>query len=321
MERDKQGNFRPIQYDGYGIKVFTRVKDFPYQFNALKSRCISILMSKGKPARHNPAPEDFREIRDELYAYRLRCFEKIKAVYNDLKDSNLLEGRCGDIYFPLLTVAKLVEETLFDKILNFARQTQREGREDSVDEWNKTLVKVLYEKSLVGSISSQQIREPYRDELSTEDLIAKTWKLKTQTITAKLKKLGFKRDFQKTTDRKTWFNIDKTSVDEKVLEYGLEPATTSLSPSKTHLSHLPHSDSLGEGMSLMNKMSFLEEYKDEKGPLSLIRIVGDSLENPFGLCLHKEDVLNLNSQIANKLIDKGIAKPIVREKSNDFCSS
>ena len=228
-------------FDGYGCKSFTHVKEFPYQFRALKSRTIQILMQKGTPKKFYPTPDTFVNIRDRLYHARLREHEKVRETYQKLVLSNILNGRVGDLYYPLLTIARLADEkengAIFNTILEFAQKEALDRQ--PYDAWNRMLILVLYEEGLYGSVSSQEVKPVFWEGLRKEELIGSDTRLTTQSVTSRLKKLGFERDSKKMTDRKTWFNIASDLVMKKCYEYGIkeEPSDTS---QKTHFSHFSH---------------------------------------------------------------------------------
>lgn len=63
-------------------------------------------MSKQK----DPTPKNFQEIRDKLYVLILKEHEKVKEAYKNIKDGDVLQGRNADIFYPLLSIAKLAED-------------------------------------------------------------------------------------------------------------------------------------------------------------------------------------------------------------------
>jgi hypothetical protein len=94
LEKTEEG-YKVRYFDGYGMKAFTHIRDFPFALRALRSRCIQIVMQTGKPRKFYPSAEKFTEIRDKLYKARLYEFEKVKQSYEDRISSNVLTGRSG----------------------------------------------------------------------------------------------------------------------------------------------------------------------------------------------------------------------------------
>ena len=227
-------NFEVVSFDGYGEKAFTHITDFPVSLKTLKSRCIQIVMQKGNPTNFYPTPDKFAKIRDKMYHARLRKYQKVKEIYEALIISNVLIGRTGDLYYPLLSIAKLITENVYKKVLNHAKETERERRE--VDEWNRELINFLYDEGRYGLISSAEIKIQYQDRLRDTGLLKEEKDIYTRTVTNRLKKLGFKRA-DKTTDNKTWFIIDQYTVLQRAFEYGIRDT-----PPKPNLLNLPNSN-------------------------------------------------------------------------------
>jgi hypothetical protein len=228
-------NFEVVSFDGYGEKAFTHITDFPVSLSTLKSRCIQIVMQKGRPIKFYPTPDKFAEIRDKMYHLRLREYQKVKEIYEALIISNVLKGRTGDLYYPLLAIAKLISEDVYKEVINYAKETERERTE--VDEWNRELINLLHDEGIYGSISPKDFKLQYQNRLRDAGLLKEEKDIYTRTVTNKLKKLGFKRD-KKKTENKTWFLINKNTVLQRAYEYGIVDT-----PPKTNLVTLTNSTS------------------------------------------------------------------------------
>ena len=247
LEKTEEG-YEVRYFDGYGIKAFTHIRDFPFALRALRSRCIQIVMESGKPKKFYPSAAKFTETRDKLYNARLWEFESVKQSYELLINGNELSGRTGDLYYPLLSIAKLVDATLYTRILHYAKSDELERRE--YDGWNIALISVLLEKKVFGSHSTKEIRAVYEDTLREKGLLKESDSLHTRTVTMRLKKLGFLRE-EKKTDNKTWFQIDKESVMLKAYSYNImteeefnkskEKSEGVHTPPKPNLVNLPNS--------------------------------------------------------------------------------
>ena len=216
LEKTEDG-FKVCYFDGYGIKAFTHIKDFPFVLRALRSRCIQIVMQTGKPRKFYPSAKKFTEIRDKLYKARLYEFEAVKESYENLINEKILSGRTSDLYLPLLSIAKLVDKKVYQKVLNYATTEEVERKEP--DSWNMMLIKVLLDNELLGSRNTNEIRGVYEEALISEGLL-KDSTLATRTVTIRLKKLGFQREDKK-TDHKTWYLIDKEKLMLKAHEYDI----------------------------------------------------------------------------------------------------
>jgi hypothetical protein len=128
LEKTDEG-YEVRYFDGYGIKAFTHIRDFPFGLRALRSRCIQIVMQNAPPSKFYPTAEKFTAIRDKLYKARLYEFDVVKETYEELIASNVLRGRTGDLYYPLLAIAKLVNEELYNNILKYATTDEVERKE------------------------------------------------------------------------------------------------------------------------------------------------------------------------------------------------
>ena len=210
--------FEVVSFDGYGEKAFTHITDFPVSLSTLKSRCIQIVMQKGRPTKYYPTPEKFAAIRDKMYNARIRDYQKVTETYEEFVSSNILIGRTGDLYYPLLAIAKLISKEVYEEVLKYAKDTEKERTEP--DEWNRELINFLYEEGIYGSISPKDVREQYQDRLHDAGLLKEEGEVKTRTVTNKLKKLGFERDSKK-TENKTWFIIDQKTISQRAYEYGI----------------------------------------------------------------------------------------------------
>lgn len=246
LEKTEEG-YQVRYFDGYCIKAFTHIRDFPFALRALRSRCIQIVMESGKPKKFYPTAAKFTETRDKLYKARLYESEAVKKSYEDLIDSNVLTGRTGDLYYPLLSIAKLVGETLYKCVLKYATADEIERKE--LDSWNSTLITVLIENDLIGSQNTKDIREFLEDALKGRGLLKETDKISTQRVTVRLKKLGFKRE-EKKTGNKTWFLISEQKLMSKAHEYDLsnaeelEKVEDGLTPPKPNYSNLSNFDEI-----------------------------------------------------------------------------
>lgn len=213
----------PVAYDAYSMKAWTRVNPLP---SMLLDRAITIRMERNKGFRditkRTPIAEDFREIRDKLYATYMspESFEQVKQVYNELLDTETeIEGREAEKWIPMLTMAKLVDEALYEKVREYAK---RQEPVEELDERTEALLYVLVENEFVGSVSSQDIKPEYEKELNSRGLLSHREEengIKTNLITAKMKQLGFERDRRKVTHRKTWFNVDPKRLENLVRIY------------------------------------------------------------------------------------------------------
>jgi hypothetical protein len=268
VEKDEAGNFVPVEYDAFGIKAITRIKPFPPYCLALASRCISIAIVRNKGFKtidHELNAERFREVRDELYHARLTYFEEIKASYKELLQSELLEGRTADLYYPLLAIARLIDNDLFERVLHHAKETEAEKEAEEQDPWLAALVEFLYTKNLMGSRASKDIALALTGMLREREEIDEGKEVKTRWVTLALKRLGFKR-YQKKTKNKTWFSIDEQTLQRLAKIYGISQEGSNVEGS-------------GEEETCENSLPTTAERANISNPLN----PSNGLENPDGL--------------------------------------
>jgi hypothetical protein len=247
-------DYRVRYFDGYGIKAFTHIQDFPYALRALRSRCIQIVMEKKKPKLSYPSADKFIVLRDKLYKARLYEFEEVEKSYQKCIDSKVLTGRTGDLYYPLLAIAKLINLNLYEAILKYARSD--EGDRIELDSWNKLLIQVLVSENLIGSRSAKDIMPVLEDSLRSEGLLKDSARLYARTVTVRLKKLGFQRENKK-TDNKTWFIVDAEKLMLKAHEYDIANTDELKKHMKAHTPPEPN---------LVNLVNFSEDKaKDKEG--------------------------------------------------------
>ena len=98
----------------------------------LLSRSIIINMRRGPdPSKRDPEPEDFEELRNDLYLARFTCALEVYETVKQLDKMDLgLCGREWEIWRPILTIAKLVDEDVFQRLLSLARELFQEKNKD-----------------------------------------------------------------------------------------------------------------------------------------------------------------------------------------------
>jgi hypothetical protein len=145
------GHFVPTRFDCFGPKAISRVGPIP---RSIESRCITVNMHRAPASAKLEAlesPEVFRQIRDQLYRRRIFDFGAVVSTYERLKTTIPLSNRAREIFLPVLTMASLVDEETFVRVLSFAKNysDQRKARYD--DEFVKTLVEVLLRPEYLGA--------------------------------------------------------------------------------------------------------------------------------------------------------------------------
>ena len=130
LEKTKGGQFILGLFESFCPTILTDVK-LPQEVDL--SRAIIITMKKRPdPKGRDPTLQEFNEIREQLYIMALTNFPTIYNTYMELiEQKNFpLEGREKEIWAPILTIAKLVDENIYNNILDLALESyeQRSGR-------------------------------------------------------------------------------------------------------------------------------------------------------------------------------------------------
>jgi hypothetical protein len=104
------------------------------------SRCIMFLMEKADSSKlidRDPEPFDFEDIRDDLYIARFLYAPLVYKTYNNLEIP--IYGRSREIWKPILTIAKLIDEELYNKILEYAISYTEKQKEEYYQEEKQVL--------------------------------------------------------------------------------------------------------------------------------------------------------------------------------------
>jgi hypothetical protein len=104
------------------------------------SRCIMFLMEKADSSKlidRDPEPFDFEDIRDDLYIARFLYAPLVYKTYNNLDIP--IYGRSREIWKPILTIAKLIDEELYNRILEYAISYTEKQKEEYYQEEKQVL--------------------------------------------------------------------------------------------------------------------------------------------------------------------------------------
>lgn len=121
MEKSKGHRFFLTLFETYTPLVVASTKELD---PVTMSRTILIYMRKAKdPSKRDPEPWDYEDIRDRLYICRLTYAHIVDQTKQELDAMNLdLSGREYEIWRPILTIAKIVGEELFESLSQLAQE-------------------------------------------------------------------------------------------------------------------------------------------------------------------------------------------------------
>lgn len=209
--------------------------------------------------RKNPI---WSEIRDECYRFALENWEKIKFIYNDMPKDIGLKRRDFQIWKPLLSILKFINEDEYLNVLKFAIELSNRRLDDLIEESSFDYMCLNALKITIESIDSktiyvEAIKKNYcglkGDSSGIEDPYL------NRNISGHLDKLGFKELRDK--DRVgSFFSITKDIFNEIVNP--ICPKLSFLSSQSSPSSHLYINDSKKRDDSMT--ISDDEENKEKK---------------------------------------------------------
>jgi len=110
------------------------------------SRAIIIHMRKAddpNPEKRAPEPWDFEDLRDRLYVCRLTKAYEIDELRRRLDRENIgLEGREYEVWRPILTIAKAIDEEVFSSLLGLAKELSKQKYEGLYTEEKDVLLAI-----------------------------------------------------------------------------------------------------------------------------------------------------------------------------------
>ena len=190
---EKQGNnFNVVYYQCYSPTMLGSIAGLR---DATETRAICHIMTKSpdKDKRGEIEVEDYlnesiyQEIRNKLYLFALENWELVENTYKTLKIKNL-KKRDFQLWKPLLTIAKIINEDLFNRVLEFAIKLSEQRKQDFIPEgtMDYELLKIVKDQLKKGesTIYINNISQIFNEN--------KDKKYANKTISAHLDKLGFK---------------------------------------------------------------------------------------------------------------------------------
>lgn len=183
--------------------------------DATETRAITHIMTKAgdNDKRGELEVKDFENDqayqinRNNLYLFALQNWQLIEQTYSELK-IDTLKKRDFQLWRPLLSIAKVLDNDLFDKVLKFAERLSRQKKQDFISEGTIDF-KVMNIVSQRLEINETKIYMKDIARILNEGSQDKTAE---KTISAHLDKLGFK-DFRDKDMNGSYLQIDKNIFD------------------------------------------------------------------------------------------------------------
>lgn len=172
-------------------------------FGATESRAITRICTKSpnEDNRGELEPSEDRneqvweDIRDECYRFALENWSRMKQVYLTFPKDCGLKRRELQIWKPLLSIAKFIDDSVYQEILNFAVELSNRRLDDliaesSFDYFCLEALKNVIEKNKAGRIYVNAIKQCFCD-LKNDDVGRNDIYL-NRNISNHLDRLGFK---------------------------------------------------------------------------------------------------------------------------------
>jgi hypothetical protein len=117
---------QPRSYDLFSPKAFITYRGCDM---ILESRSIPVTMVRtDKPQANKEVREEdprWQEMRDSLFQLALENYQRVKEIYCSEKIENIpFTGRRRELWRPILTIALLIDERLYEEVLRFAREVE-----------------------------------------------------------------------------------------------------------------------------------------------------------------------------------------------------
>jgi len=274
-----------VPYDPFGLKAFTRKDHIPID---LLARSITIHMMsarKRKSIEEHLTHKEFAECRDLMYIHRLRHWKEVKEVYDALRSKKILADRQADLFLPLLTIAKLCSNELYEKVLSYAKQDETKRFAVKHDEKIVVLIELMKDQGYSGDVKVKDIR----DELETRLIEAGLWKsdnkLTSQAVMRLLDSLGFDKS-RKRTDGYAHY-----SIDDKRVSAWYEDITMERNADETKPSRPPQNTSLSSSNLIQDEKTTSFEHAENKGKMNFGEVNEVSGKGGVGVKVDQETLV------------------------------
>jgi len=265
-------------YSPYGPTQLASINGL---FGATATRSITRITTKSPndDPRGEREPEDdinnplWAEIRDKCYRFSLDNWKEINKIYNNFPKDVGLKRRDLQLWRPLLSIAKFIDESIYEEVLEFAKEISERNLDDLIHESSfdysclKALRTCIFDdkdtKVYVNGIKIRYCQQQNKNE-SLED------RYLNRNISNHLDKLGFK-ELRKRDNRGSYFLVNEQEFNEIVNPICPELAISSTPSTPSTPLHINNINNSVDGMSI----------SDDKNPKK-VTIVTISDENVDG---------------------------------------
>lgn len=232
---EKVGNDYKMVY--YGCYSPTMVGSIAGLRDATETRAITHIMTKAPDTdkrgelevKDFESSSDFQEIRNSLYLFALGNWKQIEKAYSEMSIDNL-KKRDFQLWRPLLSIAKVLDISLYEKVLSFAEKLSNQKRQDFISEGSIDYRALKYIKDRL-EINQFKI---YMKDISRSLNENTSEKIAEKTISSHLDKIGFK-EFREKDREGSYLKIDKS-----IYETIVSPICPNLSDYSSYSSYSSH---------------------------------------------------------------------------------
>lgn len=218
------------KFPTFGPKLWTRKTKIP---KSLLSRAIPfpMVLNRNKLLKNRqPTPKDFETIRNKLYLMRWSIMDEVKSVYTNLMETRKLTGRIGEVFLPVLVVAKLIDEKLYEEILRFAILCDKKNKQFLRNQMKAMMIEVLCKNfDFRGKIKGTEIVDQFNLKLAREKYLktranGESIHISSQKVYPILDDLNFDRG--SSTGNAMYVDVDIEKLEDLSYAYGFEDLFT-----------------------------------------------------------------------------------------------
>ena len=222
--RTNPDTLKPESFRVYSPKMIANIKGLG---DVLESRCVTITMLRAKDQKRanrtvNSRSEDWAYKRHLLYSFGLQYFKEIREIYEhdeELRKIPMVSGREGELWIPILTLAKLIDRhggnRLYEHMVEIAREKSRESKQEGLSSWANGVVLAAEVLANEGKteVTAREVRGKMGYFLDNGEVPESNW------VARKLMQLGIKKGERR--GGKNYYIVDTDFIKELKERYGV----------------------------------------------------------------------------------------------------
>ena len=170
----------------------------------------------------NNRSENWAYKRHLLYSFGLQYFREIGEIYEqdkELQHIPMVSGREGELWIPILTLAKLIDRhggnQLYEHMREIAREKSQESKEEGLSEWANGVILAAEVLARAGKkkVTAKEVREGMSAFLDGDEPPKSAW------VAHKLVMLKFKKAERR--GGKNYYKLDIKGIEELKERYGV----------------------------------------------------------------------------------------------------